>query len=188
VEGDWGDVQEEPVVAGDIPDEGFKLAAGALKVDLRGYPFRKGQTVDLRTKSGFGATSVIVPDDVCVTGDVEGRLGYIYNRGADRSGVDAESVLPQPAPDVPVLRLDSEFRIGYFGIFDDSGWKGTGNDWPDDSLEERNHRAAEARAAAACEGRPEVKPPKPRNGRPGSDAGLTGVRPDARPEGRPPGA
>jgi phage shock protein PspC (stress-responsive transcriptional regulator) len=151
IEGDWGDVQENPVSAAEIPADGYKMAAGALKIDLRQFPFRAGQTVELPTTSGFGATSVIVPDDVCVVGDIEGRVGYIYNRGTDWSGVDAEAVLPQPSPGVPVLRLDSEFRIGYFGVFDDSGWKGTGDNWPDD-LEERNTDAAEARATAACEG------------------------------------
>jgi phage shock protein PspC (stress-responsive transcriptional regulator) len=157
IEGDWGDVQEKPVAASEIPAEGYKLAAGALKIDLRDFPFRKGETLDLETGSGFGATSVIVPDDVCVVGEVEGRIGYVYGRGLDWSGVEVEADLPQPAPDVPVLRLDSEFRIGYFGVFDDSGWRGAGDDWPDD-LEERNRQAARDRAAAACEGKSKVKP------------------------------
>jgi phage shock protein PspC (stress-responsive transcriptional regulator) len=151
IEGDWGEVRESPVSAAGVPADGFKLAVGALKVDLRAYPFRAGETVELPTSSGFGATSVIVPDDVCVIGDIEGRVGHIYNRGADWSGVDVEAVLPQPSPDVPVLRLDSEFRIGYFGVFDVTGWRGTGSDWPDE-LQERNPKAAESRAKAACEG------------------------------------
>lgn len=158
IEGDWGDVRENPVAASQIPVDGYKMAAGGLKIDLRGFPFRKGETVELPSKSGFGATSVILPDDVCVVGAVNGRVGYIYSRGSDWQGVDVKSALPQPAPGVPVLRLDSEFRIGYFGVFDNSGWKGTSNDWPED-LEDRQQDAAKARATAACKGTPRRQRP-----------------------------
>lgn len=181
VEGEWGDVQKRPVSAVTIPADGYELAAGALKVDLRGFPFRDGETVELPIESGFGATSVIVPDDVCVVGEIEGRVGYVYSRGSDWSGVDVRSVLPQAAPGVPVLRLDSEFRIGYFGVFDASGWKGTGNDWPDD-LEQRDRMASEARAAAACEGRPDRKRPGAGKQEP-VQAGLAGPLTEGRPAG-----
>jgi phage shock protein PspC (stress-responsive transcriptional regulator) len=151
IEGDWGEINERPLTRASIPADGYQMAAGALKVDLRDFPFRRGQTVELETDSGFGATSVIVPDDVCVVGQVEGRVGYIDIRGSDRSGVDVEATREPPRADVPVLKLSSDFRIGYFGVFDDSGWRGSGDDWPDD-LENRDRPGAVSRAAEACAG------------------------------------
>jgi phage shock protein PspC (stress-responsive transcriptional regulator) len=191
IEGEWGDVQKNPATAAAIPADGYKMAVGALKVDLRGFPFREGETVVLPTRSGFGATSVIVPDEVCVIGEVEGRAGYIYNRGSDWSGVDVRSALPQAAPDVPVLRLGSEFRIGYFGIFDDTGWNATDEDWPED-LEGKDRAADERRATAACQGRPErERPARPERARaqagtsgqvgPAGQAGLSGPLAQGRP-------
>ena len=91
IEGDWGEINERPVTRAAIPADGYQMAAGALKVDLRDFPFRRGETVELKTDSGFGATSVIVPDDVCVAGEVEGRIGYIDIRGSDNSGVDVDA-------------------------------------------------------------------------------------------------
>lgn len=152
IEGDWGEINERPSAAVQLPADGYQMAAGALKVDLRDYPFRKGETVPLRTDSGFGATSVIVPDDVCVVGEIEGRVGYIEMRGSESSGIDTGRTIDKPRTNAPVLKLDSDFRIGYFGVFDDSGWRGTGDDWPDD-LESRDRPGAMARAAAACEPR-----------------------------------
>jgi phage shock protein PspC (stress-responsive transcriptional regulator) len=154
VEGDWGDINESPTSAFEIPADGYKMAGGALKVDLRDFPFRNGRTVELITDSGFGATSVIVPDDVCVVGDIEGKVGYIDMRGSESSGIDPRRSLPLPAAKVPVLRLDSEFRLGYFGVFDDSGWRGKGQDWPDD-LENPERSSAVNRASKACGGSPE---------------------------------
>jgi hypothetical protein len=152
VEGDWGEINESPTSAFEVPADGYKMAGGALKVDLRDFPFRKGRTVEMTTDSGFGATSVIVPDDVCVVGDIEGKIGYIDMRGSESSGIDPRRSLPLPGADVPVLRLASEFRLGYFGVFDDSGWRGTGQDWPDD-LENPNRPDAVDRATSACTGR-----------------------------------
>ncbi len=150
IEGDWGEINEQPGSAFEIPAEGYQMAAGALKVDLRDFPFRKGKTVELNTDSGFGATSVIVPDDVCVVGNVEGKVGYIDMRGSESSGIDPRRSLTQPNANVPVLELASDFRLGYFGVFDDSGWRGNGQDWPDD-LENPDRSAAVERANAACD-------------------------------------
>ncbi len=151
IEGDWGEINERPVAAIEIPEDGYQMAAGALKVDLRDFPFRKGRTVTLPSDSGFGATSVIVPDNVCVVGGIEGKVGHLDMRGSRSSGLDIGRDLPAPRADVPVLELESEFGIGYFGVFDDSGWRGVGSQWPED-LENKDSEAARERARAACEG------------------------------------
>ncbi len=149
IEGDWGELNENPVAAFEIPDDGYQMAAGALKLDLRDFQFRKGETVKVKTDSGFGATGVIVPDDVCVVGNVEGRVGHMEILGSRSSGLDIDRDLGGPRPGVPVLELDSEFKIGYFGVFDDTGWTGDGGDWPED-LQNTDREAAIERAREAC--------------------------------------
>jgi phage shock protein PspC (stress-responsive transcriptional regulator) len=190
IEGDWGEINERPVAAIEIPADGFKMAGGALKVDLREFPFRKGRTVELNTTSGFGATSVIVPDDVCVVGDIEGKVGYIDMRGTESQGIDPGRSISAPDAGVPVLKLDSEFRLGYFGVFDATGWTGRADSWPDD-LENQNRSAARDRARAACLGAaripgggpdatidsPATKPGRPAPGQAG--AGSAGGTPAA---------
>jgi hypothetical protein len=49
IEGDWGEINERPATAFEIPADGYSMAAGALKVDLRDFPFRNGETLDLTT-------------------------------------------------------------------------------------------------------------------------------------------
>ena len=118
---------------------------------LRTSLIKDGKTVELATASGFGATSVIVPDDVCVAGDIEGKVGYIDMRGSESEGIEPQRGLPVPAAKVPVLRLDSEFRLGYFGVFDDSGWRGKHQDGYD-PLNDQPRAAAVERANRACGG------------------------------------
>lgn len=159
IDGDWGDVQHSPSTAAAIPGEGYKLAGGAMRVDLRDFPFQRGVPVTLPTESGFGATEVIVPDDVCVIGDVEGDIGFIDMRGEESSGADAESRINRPIAGLRVLRLDSEFKLGYFGVRDATSRQvDRRNSDESDWSTERNgseQAAARKRAKAACTPAPE---------------------------------
>ena len=165
VDGDWGDIRHAPTSAGAVPDDGYKLGAGAMRVDLRDFPFRKGEPLRLETESGFGATEVIVPDDVCVTGDVQSGIGFIDMRGEETSGVDAEARTDRPAPGARVLKLDSEFKLGYFGVRDATSHQvdRVNSDDADWSTERTNSEQADARRRAedACSPPPR-RDPKPR--------------------------
>jgi phage shock protein PspC (stress-responsive transcriptional regulator) len=154
VEGDWGDVRHSPRSAAAIPDDGYKLAAGAMRIDLRDFPFRRGVPVTLPSSSGFGATEVIVPDDVCVIGAVEGDIGFIDMRGEESSGADPESRTDRAVAGLRVLRLDSEFKLGYFGVRDATSRQvdrlnSDESDWSTER-DESEQAAARERAEAAC--------------------------------------
>lgn len=176
IEGSYGDITEEPRVTGDIPDDGYQLAAGAMTIDLREYPFREGETVDLPVKSGMGAARVIVPDGVCVTGTVEGKAGLADVRGVEASGVSVDRTFSAGTGDAPRLDIDVDFKLGYFEVVDETDWQKYGpydagdspweGNWEDRRDNDLTQAASRERAIAACSPSPagsnsSGKPDKP---------------------------
>jgi hypothetical protein len=177
IEGDWGDVSHRPLTASEIPGDGYALAVGSMRVDLRGFDFREGEPVTVKTESSLGATEIFVPDDVCVVGEIEGDLGVINLRGSEEAGFDVrrEADLPGPgasAARLKVLRLDSEFTLGYLGVRDDTSrqldladirrddWQSS--DWESSDSTGRSsaeEAAARRRAEIACTPGARTQPP-----------------------------
>ena len=147
VDGNYGDINEEPMLVSDIPGDGYKMAAGATTIDMRSFPFRRGETVDLPIRSGIGATSVIVPDDVCVTGFVEGKVGFATVRGVESSGAGIDRSFSEPTGNAPALNLDAEFKVGYLEVIDSSTWQQFGS-WEGEDRGGQN--TERARAVGAC--------------------------------------
>lgn len=157
IEGEYGEVKERPVIASSLPTDGYKLAAGAMTIDMRGYPFRNGETVDLPINSGIGATRVIVPDDVCVTGTVDGKGGVAEVRGLESSGVGFERSFGGGNSKVPVLNIDTDLKLGLFEVIDTTTWHASGsqgdrndNSWGYNVDNPGRQDAAQKRAIAAC--------------------------------------
>jgi phage shock protein PspC (stress-responsive transcriptional regulator) len=177
LEGDWGDVSHRPLAASEIPDDGYALSVGTMRVDLRGLEFREGRPVTVRTDSSLGATEIFVPDDVCVVGEVEGDLGVIDLRGSEEAGFDVrrEVDLPDGPARLKVLRLDSEFTLGYLGVRDDTSRRldlaDLGRDDWQSSDQSGRTRAEEAaarrRAEIACTPGARISPREPAGGRSG---------------------
>ena len=177
IDGSYGSVNETPTLFGDIPADGYSLAAGRMVVDLRDLPFRAGKTVDLKVDSGLGATSVIVPDRVCVTGRVAGRAGAANIRGRESSGIDISREIAPPRGDAPRVDLDADFKLGVLEVVDATDWEtsarfqgyGPGRDrgfdsnrWEDlDRWDDLDEAASRQRADRACLADP--KPRKERN-------------------------
>ena len=155
IEGSYGEVKENPTMASELPDDGYKLAAGNMTVDLRRYPFRPGKTVDIPISSGFGLTSVIVPDRVCVAGKFSGKAGLIDVRGTESSGVDIERTIGEPGNGAPTLVLDAGVKLGALEVADNTEWRVNGSDpgnFGTFDHSDAENRAVRRRAAAACEG------------------------------------
>ncbi|HTU14835.1 MAG TPA: PspC domain-containing protein [Solirubrobacterales bacterium] len=160
IEGSYGDTTEEPRLAGDIPDDGYQMAAGAMTIDLRRYPFKRNDTVDLPVESGMGVTRVIVPDGVCVSGNVKGKAGLADVRGVEASGVGVDRAFSRGSGDSPELNLDAEFKLGYFEVVDATDWQKYGprdpdhgpwdDNWDRGPSSPTSQAAARKRALAAC--------------------------------------
>lgn len=168
IDGEYGEVREKPVLAGSIPDDGYRLAGGAMTIDLREYPFRPGETVDLPIKSGIGASRVIVPDDVCVSGSVDGKFGLAEVRGHESSGAGFDQTFGTGDGGSPGLNLDSEVKLGLFLVMDATTWRESGprgvrkDDWGGTMGFPNLQDRARNRALKACDGSvPRPAPDKP---------------------------
>ncbi|MGK2932357.1 MAG: PspC domain-containing protein [Solirubrobacterales bacterium] len=165
VHGDWGEVRERPVVADGIPGDGYQLAAGAMTIDMRDYPFSPGQTVDLPVESGLGATRVIVPDDICVSGAVDAKAGLAEIRGQQSSGIGFDRTFGDDASPSPRLNVDSELKAGLFLVVDDTAFRESGSGPNDDDSwsgtidEPRLQDEAQDRALNACDSTGRDVPP-----------------------------
>lgn len=162
VEGSYGEIKETPMSVVDIPEDGYRMAAGNMTIDLRRFDFeRRGSRsfvpVDLPVRSGMGLTSVIVPDDVCVVGRVEGKVGAVSIRGRQSNGIEvSQSASPDSVRGNPVLvDLDGEFKLGAFEVVDNSQWRqdGRAGSFEENDLDpdDRSSAAARERATAACD-------------------------------------
>lgn len=162
IEGNYGDVNEAPLSVLDIPEDGYKMAAGNMTIDLRKLDFERfSGDHPLRVRSGMGLTSVIVPDRLCVTGEVEGKAGVISFRGKRSNGIDVgqRSALVEPSGRSrlagPEIRIDGEFKLGAFEVVDSTQWQRFGRGGSFDSHEGRadnpsGEELARERASAAC--------------------------------------
>ncbi len=155
IEGSYGEVKENPTIAGDLPEDGYELAAGNMTIDLRKYPFRPGKTVEIPVNSGFGLTSVVVPDRVCVAGEFSGKAGLIDVRGTESSGVEIKRSIGDPGNGAPTLVLDAEVKLGALEVADSTEWRVNGSDpgnFGTFNHSDGQNRAVRRRAAVACEG------------------------------------
>lgn len=154
IDGSYGDIKQNPLAVTDIPADGYEMAAGNMTIDLRRLDFGHRRTVDLPVESGMGLTSVIVPDDVCVSGDVHGKAGITTVRGRQTNGLDI--TLSSAAPEVRArfaprqVRLDAEFKLGAFEVVDNTEWRHAGRGGSFDNEGSRQAFNARKRAAAAC--------------------------------------
>ena len=174
VEGSYGDINETPLTRADIPDDGYKMAAGNMTIDLRKFRFDRNGSINLPIKSGMGLTSVIVPDDVCVTGEVTGKAGVISVRGKQSDGIDVSQsgystdlfagkpdgngvykgvVGTSLRPDL--VHIDGDFKLGAFEVVDNTQWHADGRAGSFDSNDleptDKASAAARKRATAACQ-------------------------------------
>lgn len=176
VEGSFGDIRETPLSVVDVPRDGYRMAAGNMTIDLRKFDFGKSGKLELPVRSGMGLTSVIVPDDICVTGEVTGKAGVVDFRGRQSNGIGVSQVAAAAGATAgrdrsPLLKdgvnLEADFKVGAFEVVDNTQWRGHGRagGFEQDDLgpDGPSRAAARDRAAAAC-----------------APAGTTEARPDGK--------
>ena len=165
VEGSYGDLRESPVTATDIPDDGYRMAAGNMTIDLRKFDFQTTRNLELPVNSGMGLTSVIVPDNVCVAGEVTGKAGVINIRGRQTNGIDVTQDASEPAipaPAIPLVTVEGDFKLGAFEVVDHTQWRqdGRGGSFEDNDLEPDDIASAQARDRATEACTPKLAPRK----------------------------
>jgi phage shock protein PspC (stress-responsive transcriptional regulator)/predicted membrane protein len=115
VEGGVGDHHYRPASVNELRPE-YQLGMGDLIVDMRDVDLPAGRT-DLRVENGIGHVLVRVPEDACVSADVEIGVGQSSILDNGRGGVDVNDDLATSAPaSAPLVHLDADVGIGHLEV------------------------------------------------------------------------
>jgi len=111
VDGGVGERQYRPASVEELRPE-YQLGMGELVVDLRDVDLPAG-TTKLGIEMGIGHAVVRVPEDACVSSDVQIGAGHaeVFGRGSDGLDVDYAQAAAQTG-DAPRLALDGQLGIG----------------------------------------------------------------------------
>jgi phage shock protein PspC (stress-responsive transcriptional regulator) len=128
LDGDWGDRTFRPAEPAAVAG-GYKMGVGHMQLDLRRVDLPPGRT-DVPIKLGVGELEVAVPDDVCVTYDVQVGAGQVTTLdGIDDGGLDLDVQGDAAAPSgTTELHLKADLgvgavRIGPRVIREGGGWR-----------------------------------------------------------------
>lgn len=136
-DGGIGERTYTPVSVTDIPEDGYELGVGQMKIDLRQLDMEKGEVVELPAEIGLGQLVVSVPSDVCVTGSAEAKGGDLLVRGVSNSGASPEFDRGvAPASELPRVDLDVELQFGQLVVTDRGPEEYDGRDHDGDSPDE----------------------------------------------------
>ena len=116
LEGGYGNRVIRPERLADIPEDGYKMAAGNMTIDLRQVDWRANSTLDLPAKLSFGRVSIIVPDDVCVASDIDVWAGGFEVLGESDSDFRVKYRRTLPAGAGPTLNLEGDVDIGWVEV------------------------------------------------------------------------
>ena len=115
LEGGIGDRQYRPASVADMRD-GYRIGLGELGVDLRDVELPPGRT-DLAIDVGIGEAVVYVPEEACVTSDVEIGVGAIDVPDHEQAGLDLALVAAGTAPaGRPQLHIDADVGVGVIEV------------------------------------------------------------------------
>ncbi|HET8949567.1 MAG TPA: PspC domain-containing protein [Solirubrobacteraceae bacterium] len=111
VEGGVGERTYRPATVDELRT-GYELGAGEMVVDLRDVDLPAG-TTKMAIDMGIGHAVVRVPEDACVSSDVQIGAGHaeVFGHGSDGLDVDYAQAAA-PAGDAPRLALDGQLGIG----------------------------------------------------------------------------
>lgn len=111
VDGGIGERQYRPATMAELrPD--YELGMGELIVDMRDVDLPAGTTT-MRVQVGIGHTVVRVPEDACVSSDVQIGAGHAQVLDRTNDGLDVDfTQVASPAGDSPRLELEGQVGIG----------------------------------------------------------------------------
>ena len=114
-EGGIGKTTHTPQTVRAIPAAGYEFGAGDQRIDLRDLDWKEREVVEVEADQGIGRMLIVVPEDVCVDGDIKARYGEVEIAGSEsseslRSGYRA----------TPRLELDAHLDAGKIEIVNDN--------------------------------------------------------------------
>jgi phage shock protein PspC (stress-responsive transcriptional regulator) len=113
-EGGIGETTHTQQTVRAIPADGYEFGIGDQRIDLRDLDWKKHSVVKVEADQGIGRMLVLVPEDVCVDGDIDSRYGIVEIAG-EESSVSSDSGYTA----TPRLELDAELDAGKIEVVND---------------------------------------------------------------------
>jgi phage shock protein PspC (stress-responsive transcriptional regulator) len=175
-----GGREYRPSSATALPDDGYELGIGQLLVDLRDLDWSQDTELDLDVDLGIGQAVVAVPENVCVSADIDATAGHLDVAGTDSDGWDPDIAEDVADASPPRLNLVGEVDLGEFLVVndDDVDLDNLHGRWHDDRDDLESDGELKERMAAACATEPSSTTENPEPAKP--DRGGTGKRPEDR--------
>jgi phage shock protein PspC (stress-responsive transcriptional regulator) len=146
LEGGIGDRSYRPATVGELRDT-YEIGIGDLDVDLRDLDLPAGRT-NVALDVGMGEAVVWVPEDACVTSDVQIGVGAADVFDRDQGGVDVSHEDSAAArPGQSEVHIDADVGIGVIEVvregflrdgFDHDGFGRDRFRWDDQAIDSRD--------------------------------------------------
>jgi hypothetical protein len=115
MDGGIGEREYRPTAVSELAD-GYQVGLGTLNVDLRDLDLPDGRT-DLDLDVGVGEAVVYVPEEACITSDVEIGAGAADVLDREHDGVDVAFAELQSSPaDRPHLHINADIGLGVIEV------------------------------------------------------------------------
>ncbi len=141
-EGGVGEATHKPQTVRAIPADGYEFGIGDQRIDLRDLDWTKDRVIQVEADQGIGRLLVVVPEDVCVDGNIDANYGEVEIGG----NASSESLASDYSA-TPRLELDAHIDAGKVEVVNDDdadidrGHFGDRNDISRDELRDRLERA-----------------------------------------------
>jgi phage shock protein PspC (stress-responsive transcriptional regulator) len=110
LDGGVGDRAYRPTSVSELRDN-YKLGIGQLVVDLRDVDLPAGRT-PVNVDVGMGEAIVLVPDNACVSSDVQVGVGHSQVLGHDNDGIDVAFADAGSTAGSPEVHVDANVGVG----------------------------------------------------------------------------
>jgi phage shock protein PspC (stress-responsive transcriptional regulator) len=105
-----------PASAAQLRDH-YEVGIGSLTVDMTDVDLPADKTTDLALDVGLGEAVLYVPDDACVSSDVQIGVGASDVLDRDNDGVDVNYIEDSPAPaGRPKLHINADVGVGVIEV------------------------------------------------------------------------
>jgi predicted membrane protein len=113
-EGGIGETTHIPQTVRAIPADGYEFGVGDQRIDLRELDWTEHSVVKVEADQGIGRMLIMVPENVCVDGDIDSRYGIVEIAGEESSVSLASGYTATPR-----LELDATLDAGKIEVVND---------------------------------------------------------------------
>ncbi|MDX6587655.1 MAG: hypothetical protein QOI31_2128 [Solirubrobacterales bacterium] len=113
-EGGIGKTTHVPQTVHAIPADGYEFGIGDQRIDLRDLDWNENSVIKVEADQGIGRMLIMVPENVCVDGDIDSRYGIV-----EIAGEESSVSLASGYSATPRLELDATLDAGKIEVVND---------------------------------------------------------------------